>query len=307
MSLETSAGLLCTRCGAAASSGVSDCEKCGGKMAKLCPGCSFKNSPQKKYCDRCGGSLAGGPVQNAPEPETSEIPKTVLKRSTPSSPEGLQLPQAGRVEQGSPPTPPPTGPIRRKTTSRIVSRSNPKIAPLARAVLAVLILGGAGSLYLRLNDPRKTALRAAGEYLELVDLKDGAAAYSLLSSQSKANCDPAQFKSLLGAPARAGADRSIDPAKIELAGNTARVPYGKTGGQLFLVFEQGRWAVVYNQNLLARAREALGRGDADMALLLGQSALRVSPEDPEARDLLCRTYTLRKMDAQFQNECLKKS
>lgn len=307
MSLGTSASLLCIRCGAASISGASECEKCGGKMARLCGGCSFKNSPQKNYCDRCGASLAAGagPDAPGPEPEPGEIPKTVLRRSNPSAPEGLRLPQAGRVEQGAPPTPPPTGPLRKKTTSRVVSRSKPGLAPLIKTLLAVLVLGGAGSQYLRYNDPKRTALETAENYLNFIRLKDGPAAYDLLSVQARANCDFAEFQALISG--RAFADEAVDPSQIRLGENTASVPYGKIGAELFLVREQGRWAVPYNENLIARAREALGRGDADMALLLSRSASRVSPEDPEARGLLCQAYALRKMDTELQNECLKKS
>lgn len=306
MSLGTSSSILCTRCGAACGTGASECEKCGGKTVKLCAGCSFKNSIQKNYCDRCGGSLTGGEAQNAPEPESGEIPKTVLRRSNPAEPEGLSLPQAGRVEQGPPPTPVPTGTLRKKTTSRVVSRSKPSLVPLARTILAVLVLGGAGYQYRRHNDPKRTALLAAGEYLGLIHLRDGLAAYPLLSSQSRANCGKEEFLILLNAPGRAPADIALDPSKIRLQENTANIPYGKENDSLFLVREEGRWAVAYNQNLLDRAREALRRGDADMALLLSQSALRISPEDPAAHGLLCRAYVLRKMDAEVQNECSKK-
>ena len=309
MSLGTSSSILCTRCGAAAGGSAAECEKCGGKMVKLCGGCSFKNSLQNNYCDRGGASLAAGAPQEAPgpEPESSDIPKTVLRRSSASAPGGLQLPQAGRVEQGPPPTPVPTGTLRKKTTSRVVTRSKPRATPLIRVVLAVLVLIAAGFQYLRLNDPKRTALLAAEEYLASISLQNGPAAYALLSSQAKANCGLEEFKSLLNAPGQALGHFAVDPSKILLSKTAARVPYGKSNASLFLIREGGRWAVPFNRNLLGKAQEALRRGDADMALLLSQSAIRVSPEDPEARGLLCQAYALRKMDTEFQNECLKKS
>jgi hypothetical protein len=83
----SNAAILCTSCGAASETPLSQCAKCGGKNARVCAGCGFQNSLAKNYCDKCGNpiseigvSIAPRPITAAPGAPKSEIPATVLKQ-----------------------------------------------------------------------------------------------------------------------------------------------------------------------------------------------------------------------------------
>jgi len=80
------AAILCTACGAASETPLSQCAKCGGKNARVCAGCGFQNSLAKNYCDKCGNPIVEIGAVIAPPPGTavpgaskSEIPATVVK------------------------------------------------------------------------------------------------------------------------------------------------------------------------------------------------------------------------------------
>lgn len=82
----SSAAILCTQCGAASATPLSQCAKCGGKNTRVCGGCGFQNSLAKNYCDKCGNPISDiGPVVAPPPPTAvpgaakSDIPATVVK------------------------------------------------------------------------------------------------------------------------------------------------------------------------------------------------------------------------------------
>lgn len=80
------AAILCTQCGNASATPLSQCGKCGGKNARVCGECGFQNSLPKNYCDKCGNPVSELAPAIAPPPPTAvpgtpkaEIPATVLK------------------------------------------------------------------------------------------------------------------------------------------------------------------------------------------------------------------------------------
>ncbi|MDD5301558.1 MAG: zinc ribbon domain-containing protein [Elusimicrobia bacterium] len=82
----SNAAILCTQCGAASATPLSQCAKCGGKNTRVCGGCGFQNSLAKNYCDKCGNPISDLGTVVAPPPPTaipgapkSDIPATVVK------------------------------------------------------------------------------------------------------------------------------------------------------------------------------------------------------------------------------------
>lgn len=82
----SNAAILCTSCGAASETPLSQCAKCGGRNSRVCGGCGFQNSLAKNYCDKCGNPISDlGPVVAPPPPTAipgapkSDIPATVVK------------------------------------------------------------------------------------------------------------------------------------------------------------------------------------------------------------------------------------
>lgn len=97
------AAILCTACGSASATPLSQCAKCGGKNARVCGGCGFQNSLAKNYCDKCGNPISEIGTVVAPPPPTaipdkpkSDIPATVVKH----------LKDAKEPKKGPPPAAP---------------------------------------------------------------------------------------------------------------------------------------------------------------------------------------------------------
>lgn len=121
----SSAAILCTQCGAASATPLSQCAKCGGKNSRVCGGCGFQNSLAKNYCDKCGNPISEiGPVVAPPPPTAvpdapkNDIPATVVKHISKEpevkkdAPPPAALPPAKQkaFEPGAPSAPPPTPP-----------------------------------------------------------------------------------------------------------------------------------------------------------------------------------------------------
>lgn len=136
-----SAAILCTQCGSASTSALSQCAKCGGKNTRVCGGCGFQNSLAKNYCDKCGNPISDLGVNVAPPPPTaipgtakSDIPATVVKHiakgplaKKETAPSVLPPAKAKAAEPGAPQgaaaNPSPIPPARRQATDPFAAPS----------------------------------------------------------------------------------------------------------------------------------------------------------------------------------------
>lgn len=123
----STAAILCTQCGAASATPLSQCAKCGGKNSRVCGGCGFQNSLAKNYCDKCGNPISEiGPVVAPPPPTAvpdapkNEIPATVVKH----------LSKEPAPKKEAPPPAPALPPAKKKAFEPGAPSASPAGAPL---------------------------------------------------------------------------------------------------------------------------------------------------------------------------------
>ena len=229
----SNAAILCTSCGAASETPLSQCAKCGGKNARVCAGCGFQNSLAKNYCDKCGNPIseigaviAPPPITAAPGAAKSEIPATVLKqiprdpaakKDAPAEPvaalppakkalqpgeaHGPPLPVAGRQFPDRFAAPPVTDPGGSWSASAPPTESRPPrwIGTLRRALTFafVLTMVSASLLAFRYwsehNKPENALLRDAAHYLEALRTRDYPAAYAQFSDAARKSSTLEEF------------------------------------------------------------------------------------------------------------------
>ena len=68
--------------------------------------------------------------------------------------------------------------------------------------------------------------------------------------------------------------------------------------------ENEKWVRPYNWTLMKKVEEAFDKGNADLGLLLAQTAAMVNPRDPMARGYLCEAAYYRKAPDNAVKQCL---
>jgi len=230
--MSSAAAILCTQCGAASATPLSQCAKCGGKNARVCGGCGFQNSLAKNYCDKCGNPISELSPVIAPPPPTAvpgaakdPIPSTVvknlqnakppagpaalpaakLKASEPGAPQGAPavpaLPFAGRQAQDPFASPAVSGDLWAPTLPPVDDRPKPPrwLGPLRRVLTAgfatfAVLAGLIGAWYIGENHKPENAVRAAAvKYLDALRARDYTAAYAQFSDSARKYCTLEEF------------------------------------------------------------------------------------------------------------------
>ena len=231
--MSAPAAILCTQCGNASATPLSQCVKCGGKNSRVCGGCGFQNSLAKNYCDKCGNPISELAPVIAPPPATAvpgapkaEIPATVLK-NIPKSPEkkapspallpaaklkavepgaamgpSAPLPAAGRQAPDPFAAPAVSGDLwaaAPPTQADAVHRTPRWIATLRRALTAgfvtfAVIAALIGAWYVSENSkPENAVQQAAVRYLDALRMRDFNAAYGQFSESARKYCTLEEF------------------------------------------------------------------------------------------------------------------
>jgi len=133
-----SAAILCTQCGAASATPLSQCAKCGGKNARVCGGCGLQNSLTKNYCDKCGNPISElGPAVAPPPPTAvpgapkSDIPATVVKHIVPKDAAPKEPPkEPAKAPAKKDPPPAALPPAKMKAVEPGAPNASPANAPL---------------------------------------------------------------------------------------------------------------------------------------------------------------------------------
>lgn len=335
--MSSPAAILCTKCGTAAATAVSTCAKCGGRNARVCGGCGHQNSVAKNYCDKCGSSISelGGAVA-PPPPATglgsgADIPKTEVRRAepkpgaapglpaakgfaaAPGAPQGAPLPAAkgsalppsafgsadpwGAVEVPAPPPPPP----------------QPKFLKLrvlinGLAALAGMAAAGAGIWHwYESRKPEVLVPRLAAQYLDALQRRDYDAAYAMFSDAAKKSATAAEFKATRDETQWAWSNLEIkhrEPGAILLRYDLNVQGQQSRSDHLLFVQEGDRWVRPYNWTLMRKVEDAFEKGNADLGLLLAQTASAINPRDPMARGYLCEAAYYRKAPQEAVKQCL---
>lgn len=225
------AAILCTACGSASATPLSQCAKCGGKNSRVCGGCGFQNSLAKNYCDKCGNPISELGTVVAPPPPTaipdkpkSDIPATVVKHlkdtkepkkaPSPASPlppakkavePGAPLPAAGRQNPSRFEDPPsihdpwsvaanPKTPAPKTAAKAPAWAGTLRRAATTGLATAAVIASVLGVWYRgEYNKPENAVRRAAVQYLEALRARDHAAAYSQFSDAARKYCTLEEF------------------------------------------------------------------------------------------------------------------
>lgn len=332
--MSAPAAILCTKCGANSATAVSTCGKCGGRNARVCGACNFQNSVAKNYCDKCGTSiseLGGSVAPPAPAGEASaDIPQTAIRKvspqgtgggpalpqakgfaAEPGAPQSAPLPAAGRAvpdpyASADPwsavePPPAPVAPPKPRWT---------KLRALINGIAALAGMAAAGAGIWHWYESRKPEVlvpRLAATYLDALKARNFEAAYAMFSDAARKNASLEEFKA-----SRADVEWSwgnleikhIEPAAILLRydlnvqGSQSRVDH------LLFVKENDKWVRPYNWTLMKKVEEAFDKGNADLGLLLAQTAAMVNPRDPMARGYLCEAAYYRKAPDNAVKQCL---
>ncbi len=227
----SNAAILCTQCGAASATPLSQCVKCNGKNARVCAGCGFQNSLAKNYCDKCGNPISDLGTVVAPPPPTAapgaakpEIPVTVVKHIKPKKevpppaalpPAKLKAAEPG-AEQGTPkplpaagrqsPDPFSTPAVSNDPWSAVAPTQAPEpvkaprwIGLLRHAVTAAFATAAVVASLLAVwyfsehNKPENAVNRAAVQYLEALRKRDYPAAYAQFSDSARKYCTIEEF------------------------------------------------------------------------------------------------------------------
>jgi len=228
----SNAAILCTACGAASATPLSQCAKCGGKNARVCGGCGFQNSLSKNYCDKCGNPISELGAVVAPPPPTAipgepkaDIPATVvkhlakgpdgkkapppaalppakLKAAEPGAAQGSPLPAAGRQSPNpfsSPAVPDDPWSAVAPTPPAAVAKPSRWARPLRQALTAAFATAAVIASLVTVwywsehTKPENASHRAAVIYLEALRTRDYAGAYGQFSEASRKYCTVEEF------------------------------------------------------------------------------------------------------------------
>lgn len=340
----SSAAILCTQCGAASATPLSQCAKCGGKNARVCGGCGLQNSLTKNYCDKCGNPISElGPVIAPPPPtaipgeQKSEIPATVVKHISPPPPLAAApaLPPAKMkaFEPGVPrdATPLPAAKSQSPVPFAAPPVSNDPWAPTApappveppkpprwigtlrrtlgaafatAAVIASLLTIWYWTEY---NKPKNASHRAAVRYLESLRTRDYAAAYTHFSEGARKYCTLEEFIATRDSSTWTWSDLHVEhtePGALLLAYTLSIENQPPRTDRVLFVEENKKWVRPYSWALMRKVEEAFEKNNADMGLVLAQAAATVNPRDPMARGYLCEAAYYRKSPVDTERQCL---
>ncbi len=314
-----SAAILCTQCGAASATPLlSQCAKCGGNNARVCAGCGFQNSLAKNYCDKCGNPISDLGTIIAPPPATaipgapkSNIPETVVKHippaaghqahdlfATPSVSNDPWSPIVPPQPKEAPKPPRWLGLLRRTLTTAFATA----------AVIASLVTVWYWSEH---NKPENAVHRAAVLYLDALQARDYAAAYSQFSDLARKYCTLDEFRASRDTSTWTWSGLRIEHAEpgamllayeLTIAGAPPR-----TDRVLFVEeITKGttQWVRPYSWALILKVEESFDKNNADMGLVLAQAAATVNPRDPMARGYLCEAAYYRKSPADTERQCV---
>ncbi len=290
--MSVTAAILCTKCGASAAAAQDLCAACGGKNVRVCAGCSFHNSLSKSYCDRCGAPLSLKP---------SGLPAAGRRDGDPFAAaeiSGDPWAQAA-APATAPPAPPPPPP---RWTQLLRAGLN------AAFVLVSVSLSLLGVWYwTEIRKPEVVVSHVAEKYLNAMRARDFDAAYALFSATAKKYCTLEEFKSsrddsmwtwsdLRVAHMEAGA--ILMAYELKVAGAPPRTD------RVLFVQENKEWVRPYNWVLMRKVEEAFDKGNADMGLILAQTAATINQRDPMARGYLCEAAYYRKSAKETATQCV---
>ncbi len=247
-------------------------------------------------------------------------------RSPPEAPAGgLSLPAAGRAEQyfGPPPPTNPSGPVPARPPSASKAKKDrgglawtlfpSGFAYFARSVASILVILAIALLALLLGlrqlerrRPKAVVLRRAKTYLADMAAGDYIDGYDFLSAAAKTTCPIDAFRLLQDTAPWTWSGAKV----VKLEPEAAVVGYqlaqpGQSAREDFIDFvkEGDEWVRPFNRGVTRQSRQALTDGDADMADLKAQEAVRINPRDPVARAYLCEASYARGQADAVEREC----
>jgi hypothetical protein len=338
----SNAAILCTNCGSASATPLSQCAKCGGKNARVCGGCGFQNSLAKNYCDKCGNPISELGTVVAPPPPTAvpgapkpDIPATVVKHIKREPPPPVALPPAKKMAaepgatQGAPaipvagrqaPNPFATPSVSNDPWAAVAPpppEDIPKqprwIGTLRRVIVAgfaafAVVASLTAIWYVTENNkPENASHRAAIQYLNALKSGDYAAAYSQFSDSARKNCTLEEFISSRDTSTWTWSELRIDhiePGAVLYAYELTVTGLPPRTDRVLFVEENKKWVRPYSWALMRKVEEAFDKNNADMGLILAQSAATVNPRDPMARGYLCEAAYYRKSPLDTERQCV---
>ncbi len=338
-----SAAILCTQCGAASATPLSQCAKCGGKNTRICAGCGFQNSLAKNYCDKCGNPISElGPVAAPPPPTAAPgadilIPATKVKRFIDpknAAPPPVALPPAKLKASepgaalGAVPLPaakrqasdPFAAPVSNDPWAAIAPTQTPAPvkAPRWISTLRLALTTGLATTaviasliavwYWNEHDrPENAANRAAILYLDALRARDYAAAYAQFSDSARKYCTLEEFIASRDTSTWTWSGLRIDhqePGAILLTYELTIAGAPPRTDRVLFVSENKQWVRPYSWALMRKVEEEFDKNNADMGLVLAQAAAMVNPRDPMARGYLCEAAYYRKSPVDTERQCL---
>lgn len=311
------AALLCTACGSASATPLSQCAKCGGKNARVCGGCGFQNSLAKNYCDKCGNSISEiGAVVSPPPP--AALPPAKKTVAPGAANVGAPLPAAGRQNPGRFEDPPSIHDPWAVSTPASAAPATSSKAPawagtlrrVATAGLTTLaVLGSVLGVWYRneYNKPENAVRRAAVQYLEALRTRDHASAYAQFSLAARKYCALEEFVATRDTSTWTWSDLRVahtEVGAILLAYELKIDGMAPRTDRVLFVEENGQWVRPYSWALMKKIEDAFDANNADLGLVLAKAAADVNPRDPMARGYLCEAAYYRKSPGDTERQCV---
>ena len=291
--MAVSAAILCTKCGAAAATAQDSCAACGGKNVRVCSGCSFHNSLSKSYCDRCGAPLPPGVAPG--------LPAAGRRAGDPFAASEISGdPWAQVVAPAAATTPPPPPPPRWTVLLRAGLNA---VVVLVSVIISLLGVWH----WTESRKPEVVASHVAAKYLDAMRARDFDAAYDLFSAAAKKYCTLEEFKFSRDDStwtwsdlrvAHMEPDAILMAYELKVAGSPARTD------RVLFVRENKQWVRPYNWILMRKVEDAFDKGNADMGLILAQTAATINQRDPMARGYLCEAAYYRKSKEETARQCV---